>query len=341
MSVRGSFDDRLSRWLDDGPEAAPSDLLEAVLKDVAVVSQRSRIGWWRPPRRTVSIPAGWAVAAAALVILAIVGIGLWSVTTSGPAATNGSATASPSPTARPEVLTQTGPLPAGAYALPAAGAGAPQLVVTIPDGWRSYCRPDCFAIESGLTGGTVGIGYFVVANVYADPCAHVLRDPPLGPLVDDLATALSTLPGTEATTPIATTLDGHRGKYVEITIHDDIDCPPTQHYLWETPSRGKRWAEAVGQHFRLWVVDLDGQRVLVQADWLPDASEADLAALSDVVDSMRFAGSGVGSATRQPGDASAVLRVGRQTLDESSTHSASTSRVDTEVADPFSAYLPR
>ena len=299
MSARGSFDDRLSRWLDDGPEAAPSDLLESALKDVAVISQRSRAGSLTLPRGTVfMIPAGWAVAAAAVVVLAVVGVGVWSATTRGPAASNGSSTASPSPTASPQVLTRSGPVSAGAYALPAEGAGAPQLVVTVPAGWRSYCRPTCFAVESGPTSGTVGIGYFAVANVYADPCAHVLREPPLGPSVDDLARALSTLPGTEGSTPIATIVDGRNGKYVEITIRDDIDCPPTEHYLWETPSRGKRWAEAVGQKFRLWVLDLDGERVLVQADWLPDASEADLAALSDVVESMRFGGSGLGSATR-------------------------------------------
>jgi hypothetical protein len=280
MNARGSFEHRLVTWLGLGPDTAPSDLVGSVLEDTSGMSQRRQAGLRR-------LPAGWSIAAAGIVV-AITGIGLLSAVTSGPAGPIAASPGSPSPTASSQVLTQTGSLDPGVYAIAGSGNPRVRLVVTVPAGWRSFCGPECFGLVFGPANAKVGIGYFAVDNVYADPCGHALQAPPLGSSVDDLAEALSTLPGTEATTPIATTVDGHPGKYIAFTIRDDIGCLPTQHYLWETASGGKRWAEAIGQKFRLWALDIDGDRMLVQADSLPGASAADLAELDAVVGSIRF-----------------------------------------------------
>ena len=59
--------------------------------------------------------------------------------------------------------------------------------------------------------GRVGVGFFDVGNVFADPCRARLADPPVGPTVDDLVSALADLPG-DATAAIDITVDGFDGK---------------------------------------------------------------------------------------------------------------------------------
>ena len=78
----------------------------------------------------------------------------------------------------------------------------------------------------------VGVGFVDVANVFADPCRARLADPPVGPTVDDLVSALADLPG-DATTAIDVVIDGFDGKQIEFTLPDytqDPDCVPF--YLW-------------------------------------------------------------------------------------------------------------
>ena len=67
----------------------------------------------------------------------------------------------------------------------------------------------------------------IVANIYTDSCPSVLVDPPVGPTVDDLASAWANLPGFNATAASDITVDGFHGKQVEFTVPDynEEDCP--------------------------------------------------------------------------------------------------------------------
>jgi Tol biopolymer transport system component len=75
MSGPRAFDERLEAWLQEGPDAAPGDLLGAILVELPGVRQERRIGPFRYPRFG---PARGPVAgrllgaAAALVVLAVV-----------------------------------------------------------------------------------------------------------------------------------------------------------------------------------------------------------------------------------------------------------------------------
>ena len=69
------------------------------------------------------------------------------------------------------------------------------------------------------------VGSSVVANIYSEPCLDKLLDPPLGPTVDDLATAFADAWGTNATTPTEVTLDGFIGMQMVLTVPADVALP--------------------------------------------------------------------------------------------------------------------
>jgi hypothetical protein len=91
MSDARTFDDRLRAWLDDGPEAAPPDLIDLVLDEVPAVRQGLRPGRAAWPSRT----GRWLIAAAAVVAVAVV-----ATATLLPRQPSFGVPASPSPTAR-------------------------------------------------------------------------------------------------------------------------------------------------------------------------------------------------------------------------------------------------
>jgi Tol biopolymer transport system component len=77
MSGPRAFDERLNGWLQEGPEAAPSDLLESILGELPGIRQERRIGPFRyprfgPGRRPTPVAARLVGAAAAVVAVAAV-----------------------------------------------------------------------------------------------------------------------------------------------------------------------------------------------------------------------------------------------------------------------------
>ena len=73
-------------------------------------------------------------------------------------------------------------------------------------------------------------------NTYTDSCPSVALDPPVGPTVDDLASAWADLPAFNATAPTDITVDGFDGKLVEFTVPDydrpnEDDCADGGHFM--------------------------------------------------------------------------------------------------------------
>jgi hypothetical protein len=48
------------------------------------------------------------------------------------------------------------------------------------------------------------------------------------------------------------------------------------------------WVEGAGQHNAVYIIDVDGQRLVVDTMSLPDASAADVAELDQMIASIRF-----------------------------------------------------
>lgn len=90
-------------------------------------------------------------------------------------------------------------------------AGAEETTVTyaVPSGWEAVGL-----LVRGPGDPDVGVLFLDVANIYADPCQWTRFDPPVGPTVDDLASALQQVAAFNVTEQRDVTVDGYDGKYL-------------------------------------------------------------------------------------------------------------------------------
>lgn len=174
----------------------------------------------------------------------------------------------------------------------------PGYTVEAPVGWSSLGGR--FVVAQG---SIVGVSVWDVGEVPRDPCHWLdsLRDP--GPSVDDLVEALATQRLRQATEPTPVTLDGYEGFYLEWSVPADMvvtgdaefqgcDIEPSNglrdFVSWNGNGEGRRYQQVAGQVDMLWVLDVDGRRLVVDATYSPDTPEADRAELSAIVESLRF-----------------------------------------------------
>ncbi|BDZ63474.1 hypothetical protein [Agromyces mangrovi Wang et al. 2018] len=233
------------------------------------------------------------VASALLCALLVTGC---SVQGSPSQAENGSAQPSPEP-----VVLEAGErgLDPGTYRMQPSdvlgGAPYPDLLVTVPDGWTSV---DGWVLERGL----VAILLWNVHEVYGHPCRWAGTELPSGETVDDLVTTLVAVPLRNPSTPEPVEVDGRTGLYFEWSVPTDIphdgegfpDCdakPGEPHDFVSWTGVGLpsvRYHQAPGQVDRIWVLDADGERLVIDAFSMPEATDAEIAEIHEIVDSIRF-----------------------------------------------------
>ena len=90
-----------------------------------------------------------------------------------------------------------------------------------------------------------------VDNLYVSVHAAAgRRDPPIGPSVDDLVTALSTQPEFEATAPVDVTVGSFSGKRIELTALDPV--PTARQPIRSPPApRVRPWSPGRRAHEHL------------------------------------------------------------------------------------------
>lgn len=243
-----------------------------------------------------------------VLLCAVLSVGCGSAATPPGASPAGSvATASPTaadPTSPAPTMTTLGHgdqvLDAGTYRMELAGAptvltaGFPTLQITIPDGWSQH---DGWLLHRGsIAASTVAVQFWAVDQVFQHPCQWqgTLFRP--GPTVGDLVAALVDRPLRNATEPVDVILDGFAGKYLEWSVPSDInfsDCDldgATHDFeSWTGPqNESDRYQQGPGQVDRLWILDVDGARLVIDAFDMPSATDAERAELVDVVESIRF-----------------------------------------------------
>jgi hypothetical protein len=132
----------------------------------------------------------------------------------------------------------------------------------------------------------VAVTFQIVDNVVADPCSDQetaeLLDPRVGPSVDDLVTAISSLEGYEATAPVDITVDGFQGKEFTLTAPETEGCGAT----WATAQRTTGMGP--GEINLLRILDVDGTRILISGAYNPETPEADHDILVQVMDSVQI-----------------------------------------------------
>jgi hypothetical protein len=191
-------------------------------------------------------------------------------------------------------------LKAGTYAfafpqLDAPGKPFPKALITVPDGWSI---DGGFAL-SGHAGSPAQLVVTIwdVVNVYANGCHWAGPMIHAGATADELAAMLAARPLRNATAPVAVSLGGYQGKYLQWSVPSDIrfdaasqsfsDCDGGRFKSWND-AVGDRYQQGPGQVDRLWILAIEGHRLLVDATYMPAATEQDRTELAEVVNSIAF-----------------------------------------------------
>jgi hypothetical protein len=124
---------------------------------------------------------------------------------------------------------------------------------------------------------------------HADPCTRLLGRS-VGSSTADLAAAVSTAPGTELVTgPSDVVVGGRPAKHVVLTVRDDVGCDPGFFYAWNDVKAGALWTTTgVGSTIRVWIVDVDGTRLFIEAATTKQAGPALEKEVHRIVRSLRF-----------------------------------------------------
>ena len=165
------------------------------------------------------------------------------------------------------------------------------MVYEVPEGWSQW-----FGALKDAEDGHVMINITTIVNVVRHGCRdHAWADPPVGPSVDDLAVGLADLaPFRVTTAPEKVTRYGYRGKHLELTV-PNVDfggCVDGNLSSWVAPvdvaeGEGAFYAYNAEPIEEFWILDADGTRLVVEANWSPNSPPADLAEMRAILRSIR------------------------------------------------------
>lgn len=203
----------------------------------------------------------------------------------------------PGPTVPRDLEGYRGPLSPGSYTVHAWGGDQPtgplpRAVITVPPG---YWSNGGFVIDAGADGSSEWNEYGVVQiswvdEVFRDPCDTRTAEG-VAPTVADTARALVRQAG-PSTRPVRTELDGHRGVYLAVTVPrgKDLDACTTGEYpLWRAdPDLVHGHSDRSGIVHHLWILDVDGTRLVVTASTYPTQTRAERLELVAIAESVHF-----------------------------------------------------
>jgi hypothetical protein len=281
------FDRTARLWLQDGPDQLADRVLAAALDEIHVTRQRRA---WGPARRFPSMGNPMRLAAlAAVLVVAVAGLNFLLPGNGG----FGSLQPSPSPAPTPRGRIEEGDL---TRLLPGTYVTADEFLVrvtlTVPAGWDGHLGgPYFLQLAKPSAQGEVMVSIF--DKVYADPCHfdQGYLTPQPGPTVDHLVAAITSMPGVESTTPTDVTFGGYAGKQLTTTAPANFaGCTLSSdgYALWELPL-GAVYTMIPRQRDRIWVLDVEGQRILIHIPEVPGQTPQLQAEVQGIVDSIRLA----------------------------------------------------
>lgn len=244
--------------------------------------------------------ARWLVMSASLFVAAACSGAAAEPSSTQTTASTLTATASPiaEPTSTP--ASSTNPSVTSIDADVIGGGTYPSFTVQAPSVWSS----DGHFVTNRTGSVVLGLSVWDVGLVPRNPChwrGH-MNDP--GPTVGDLVAALAAQSMRNATTPTNMTLGGYRGQYLEWSVPGDMvvtgdadfagcDVEPSNgqrdFVSWIGNGYGERYQQVAGQVDRLWILNVNGQRLLVDATYSPNTTKAERDELGQIAKSLRFA----------------------------------------------------
>jgi len=277
----------------EAPQRAPDRVLQLALNTIESTPQRRVLvrAPWRPT--PMNLYAKVALAAAAVIAVAILGYNLLP----GNGDVGGPSTPSPSPTVTPVVLADGDIdtiLVAGTYRV--EGAFGVPFSITFPTSWRRHLAQSGVADfrRVGPFAQDPWVNVLLVEDVFIDPC-HTAAGlvAPRPATVDEYVTALTNMVGFPAGPVSDIDLDGHPGKFVELSNDIDTDTAGcTEGGL--LPLMTFRGSDAVGAATNgmgrdlFWIVEVNGTIVVINSLANNEMSPATRAELEGVVLSMDF-----------------------------------------------------
>jgi hypothetical protein len=187
-------------------------------------------------------------------------------------------------------------LPAGRYALAADGGGTSRLaVLQVPEGFHGFGGWSLGAEEGPPNNHFHGVSYHTVEAVPEDGCSRDDQPMDAGTSPEDLVAALDAQKMTSTTAPEPVSLAGHDGMYLELTASQRIRpkrCTDGVFEIWSSGSDGHWLLFEPGQVDRLWLLDVDGQTVVLDARSVPEVTQDQVDVITDIVESVRFTDKG-------------------------------------------------
>ena len=160
---------------------------------------------------------------------------------------------------------------------------------------------------SSPTMDTSGVSITTVTNLVRHGCRdHSWADPPVGPSVNNLAAALGDLGPFRVTSPPKDmTIYGYSGKHLELTVPDlpvegqgdnrrfarCSTAPSRVGSRSSTQPKGGRVLRlngGPGHTEDFWILDIEGTRLMIEANWSPNSPRKDLAEMRTILDSIRI-----------------------------------------------------
>jgi hypothetical protein len=273
-------------WLRQDDHEVADRVLDNVVALLDATPQRRAL--W-PARRLpyVNTPLRLAVAGAAVVVLALIGVNL--------IATGGSFGGIGGPPSPPPLATIA---PSAAPTLPPTGEIAPgryrsdSVTFTLPAGWSSSGSWDITKGGGRPPAGMVFTTWTDIATVYRDPCRSLTSGAFVGPTVDALVAALVAQTSVTTSAPVDVTIDGFRGKEIRQSVPKDIKiiaCDGSKMLFWDNSGTDQSSA-CVGECSSdvIDILDVNGRRLVFDRSTYPATSAKDQAELQAIIDSIKI-----------------------------------------------------
>ena len=279
-------------WLHEDAHEDADRVLGLVLDQLDATPQR-RAGWLArrfPIVNNNAVRLG--IAAAAVVLVAFLGIRFLPWSTIGDP--TGSPAATPEPTLSPLLLLpadQGRQLNARTYRV--AGTFAVPFTITLPREWSlsTLTEGDVqFRAGYGLKFRDAYLVVDLIENVFDFPCQSDGRpmNPPVPLTVDGFVEALTHIVNFTAGPVSDIRLGGHDGKAFELTSAINTSCTGNLN-LWTI--RGGElggYFSGGGATMQIWVIDVGGTIVVIDGESFPTTTDAVQGELQGIIESIRF-----------------------------------------------------
>jgi hypothetical protein len=161
------------------------------------------------------------------------------------------------------------------------------VTLSVPAGWVAMFDGTLLARQTSSAVHPVFVMIHPAGYLYEDPCREMDHGIPtieVDPTsAASFVNALRDHPLLDTTKPKDVTLGGFNGKYIELTAPQDLsDCEVFR------PWDPGLYAQAPGQRWRLWALEINGARMVVHGHVFPDTPAAEVEEMKALIDSIQF-----------------------------------------------------